>query len=103
MNRLITIYWRDIPSHVLARRGRKTVLKRHLDSRFERAIDRAARRAGSGSSKQYFEDWRRESQDCETDLEEAVAEEVARLEALFPPRELERVIRASGVLLREDR
>lgn len=79
------------------------MLKRHLDSRFERAIDRAARRAGSGSSKQYFEDWRRESQDCETDLEEAVAEEVARLEALFPPRELERVVRASGVLEHEDR
>ena len=103
MNRLITIYWRDIPSHVLARQGRKTVLKRHLDSRFGRAIDRAARRAGGGSSKQYFEDWRRESQDCDTDLEDAVTQEVARLEALFPPLELERVIRASGVLPHEDR
>ena len=58
---------------------------------------------GAGSSKQYFEDWRRESHDCDTDLEDAVTQEVARLEALFPPLELERVIRASGVLPHEDR
>ncbi|MEE3327918.1 MAG: virulence factor [Myxococcota bacterium] len=103
MNRLITIYWRDIPSHVLGRRGRKTVFKQALDSRFEQAIERAARRAGSGSSKQYFEDWRRESQSCEGDLEEAAAVELARLDAMFPPEQLERVVRASGVLPPEDR
>ena len=103
MNRLITIYWRDIPSHVLGRKGRKTVLKQGLDARFQQAIDRAARRAGGGSSKQYFEDWRRISQDVDGDLEEAVAAERDRLEAMFPPEQLERVIRASGVLPPEDR
>ena len=102
MNRLIIIYWRDIPSHILGRRGRKTVFKQSLHARFGQAIDRAARRAGSGSSKQYFEDWRRESQECEGDLEAAAAAESARLEALFPPERLERVIRASGVLPPED-
>ena len=103
MEKLITIYWRDIPSQVLGRRGRKTVLKRHLDRRFERAIDRAARRAGGGSSKEYLEDWRRVSQPCETELEQAVVEQVARLESEFPPDVLERVIRASGVVRDEDR
>ena len=103
MERLITIYWRDIPSQVVGRRGRKTVLKRQLDPRFERAIDRAARRAGGGSSKEYLEDWRRESQPCEVELEQAVAEQVARLEEEFPPEILEHVIRARGVVRGEDR
>lgn len=98
MERLITIYWRDIPSRVIGRRGRKTVFKRALDPRFERAIERAARRAGGGSSKKYLEDWRRVSQPCEVELEQAVANEVARLEQAFPPDVLERVIRASGVV-----
>lgn len=94
---MITIYWRDIPAQVIGRRGRKTVFKRQLDSRFERAIDRAAMRAGRGSSKKYLEDWRRESQACESDLEQAVDEKVKRLEAEFPMLVLERVIRAGGV------
>ena len=97
MERLITIYWRDIPSRVVGRRGRKSVLKRSLDARFEKAIERAARRAGGGQSHEYLEDWRRESRPCPSDLEKAVAEEVARLEAEFPPQRLERVIRAAGV------
>ena len=98
MERLITIYWRDIPSRVVGRRGRKSVVKQSLDPRFEKAIERAARRAGGGSSQKYMEDWRRESRPCSADLERAVAEEVARLEADFPPEFLERVIRAAGVV-----
>lgn len=97
MERLITIYWRDIPSRVVGRRGRKSLVKRTLHPRFTTAIDRAARRAGGGSSTQYFEDWRRESQPCGSDLEKAVAEEIVRLESQFPPDILERVIRASGI------
>ena len=98
MERLITIYWRDIPAQVIGRRGRKSAVKRALDPRFERAIDRSAMRAGRGSSDKYLEDWRRESRPCGPDLEEAVDEEVARLESLFPPDVLKGVIRAGGVL-----
>lgn len=101
MDRLITIYWRDIPAQVIGRRGRKSAVKRALDPRFERAIDRSAMRAGRGSSDKYLEDWRRESQPCGPDLERAVEEEVTRLEGLFPPEVLKRVIRAGGVLERE--
>ena len=43
MERLITIYWRDIPSRVVGRRGRKSVVKQSLDPRFEKAIERAAK------------------------------------------------------------
>ena len=102
MDRLITIYWRDIPSRVVGRRGRKSLFKQSLDSRFERAIERAARRAGGGSSKQYLEDWRRESRPCGSELEREVADEVARLEAQFPPDTLEKVVRAAGTLPRQE-
>ena len=96
MERLITIYWRDIPAQVIGRRGRKSAVKKPLDPRFQHAIDRAAMRAGRASSKAYLEDWRRESQPCGPDLEQEVADEVARLETRFPPEVLTRVIRAKG-------
>ena len=102
MERVITIYWRDIPSRVIGRRGRKSLFKQTLDSRFDRAIERASRRAGGGSSKKYLEDWRRESQPCTSDLELAVAERVSRLEGQFPPDFLERVVRAAGIVPKEE-
>ena len=101
MERLITIYWRDIPAQVIGRRGRKSAVKQTLDPRFELAIDRAAMRAGNGSSDKYLADWRRVSQPCGPNLEQEVTAEVARLESLFPPDVLTRVIRASGLLERE--
>ena len=97
MERLITVYWRDIPSRVVGRRGHRSVLKRTLDPRFDQAIERAALRAGSGSSRKYLEDWRRESRPCARDLDREVAAEVARLEAEFPPAILEQIVRAAGI------
>ena len=49
MAKLICIYWRDIPAQVVGREGRTNV-KKVLASRFAEAIDRAAMRAGRGSS-----------------------------------------------------
>ena len=46
MERVITIYWRDIPSRVIGRRGRKSLFKQTLDSRFDRAIERASHNPG---------------------------------------------------------
>jgi len=80
---------------VIGQKGRKR-FKQELDKRFAVAIDRAAMRAGRGSSKAYLEDWRRESQPCNVDLEQAVAEEVERLESLFPQDLLETVVKAGG-------
>jgi hypothetical protein len=94
---LITIYWRDIPAQVLGRKGRRTVHKVVLHPRFQKAIDRAAMRAGRGSSDQYLADWQRVTAPCEGQLEKAVANEVARLEALFDERSLDRLARASGL------
>ncbi len=59
MNKLITVYWRDIPAQVIGRKGRKSVCKKLLDPRFQHAIDRAAMRARKTSENAYLEDWRR--------------------------------------------
>ena len=95
MAKLICIYWRDIPAQVIGRAGRGKV-KRELDPRFQAAIDRAAMRAGRGSSEAYLADWRRESEEVRGDLEALVAQRVAELESRFPPEELERVVKAGG-------
>jgi hypothetical protein len=100
--KLITVYWRDIPAQVIGRKGRVSAFKKVLDPRFQRAIDRAAMRAGRGSGDKYLEDWRRESQSCEGDLEQAVNERVARLEADFSAEALDRIARAGGVARPEE-
>jgi hypothetical protein len=100
MSKLTVIYWRDIPAQVIGQRGRKRH-KQVLPERFAVAIDRAAMRAGKGSSNAYLEEWRRESRPCEGDVEKAMNEEVARLDALFPDDLLEATVKAGGLLNRE--
>ena len=96
MPKLTTIYWRDIPAQVIGQQGRKRH-KQELSKRFAVAIDRAAMRAGRGSSQAYLDDWRRESRRCEGELKLVVSEEVARLETQFPDGRLEAVVKAGGV------
>ena len=79
MAKLICIYWRDIPAQVLGRAGRTNSFKKELAPRFAKAIDRAAMRAGRGSSDAYLEDWRRVAEELSGDLEAAVAELEAAL------------------------
>ncbi len=75
MGKLTIIYWRDIPAQVVGQQGR-TRCKKLLADRFAVAIDRAAMRAGKGSSHAYLEEWRRESRPFEGDPESAVDAEV---------------------------
>jgi hypothetical protein len=96
MAKLISIYWRDIPAQVVGREGRKNV-KQQLAPRFAKAIDRAAMRAGRGSSDAYLADWRRETEIVDGDIEVLVAERVALLESRFGDEYLESVVKAGGV------
>jgi hypothetical protein len=98
MAKLICIYWRDIPAQVVGRAGRKNGFKKELDPRFAKAIDRAAMRAGRGSSDAYLEDWRREAEDVSGDLEAAVNERVVLLESQFNDVFLESVVKAGGLI-----
>ena len=97
MAKLITVYWRDIPAQVIVRRGRATSAKVKLSQRFQEAIDRAAMRAGRGSSDRYLEDWRRVSAECGDDLDAAADAEAKRLESAYSDEDLERIVKAGGV------
>ena len=96
MAKLICIYWRDIPAQVVGRAGRKNGFKKELEPRFAKAIDRAAMRAGRGSSDAYLEDWRRVAEDADGDLEALVNERVLELEKQFDDSYLEAVVKAGG-------
>jgi hypothetical protein len=94
---LIVISWRDIPAQVIVKRGREAA-KVPLSHRFQEAVDRAAMRAGKGSSDAYLADWARSPpRPCGDDLQAEAAAEAARLEAKFTDEDLERLIRAKGV------
>jgi hypothetical protein len=58
MANLIITYWRDIPSAVSVKAGRKEE-KRMLADRFQEAIDMAAMRGGASDTDAYLADWRR--------------------------------------------
>ena len=97
MASLIIISWRDIPAQVIVKRGRETA-KVQLSHRFQEAVDRAAMRAGKGSSDAYLADWARSTpRPCGEDLQAEANAEAARLEARFNDEDLERLIRAKGV------
>jgi len=97
MAKLISIYWRDIPAQVVGREGRNKV-KQVLAPRFAEAIDRAAMRAGRGSSDAYLADWRRESEEVSGNLEQQVQERVDLLENQFNDELLEAVVKAGGLI-----
>ena len=97
MGQLIIISWRDIPAQVLAKRGRETA-KVQLSQRFQEAIDRAAMRAGKGSSDAYLADWKRSPPAaCADDLQAVASATAAELEARYSDADLDRIIRAKGL------
>lgn len=97
MAKLITVYWRDIPAQVIGKAGRRT-FKKQLSDRFQQAIDRAAMRAGRGSSDAYLSEWRRESREvASNELESEVERAVREFEAGLSDEDLSRLIRSKGV------
>ena len=96
MGKMITIYWRDIPSAVIYKRGREKY-KKQLNPKFETAIDRAAMRAGKGSSEAYLSEWRRETVAMQGDPQELVDNLVDELENQFTDEVLEKTIKAKGI------
>jgi hypothetical protein len=96
MPQITIVYWRDIPAQVIAKAGRSTA-KRVLNERFEKAIDRAAMRAGLRDADSYLAEWRRADPiECGADLEAEAAAMAARLEAEFPEERLNQFVMAGG-------
>lgn len=95
MAKLITVSWRDIPAQVIAKAQRESV-KVKLSERFSEAIDRAAMRAGKGSSDAYLEDWRRTSIACGADLRAEAEAAAANYEQTYDDARLLALIRNKG-------
>jgi hypothetical protein len=97
MAQLIIISWRDIPAQVLVKRGRE-VAKVQLSHRFQEAVDRAAMRAGKGSSDAYLADWQRSPpRTCGDELQAVADAEAAAIEARYSDADLDRIIRNKGI------
>jgi hypothetical protein len=96
MASLTILYWRDIPSQVIAKAGRAAA-KRQLSERFVRAIDAAAMAAGATETDAYLADWRRgDPAPCGDDLEAEASAAAARLEADYDDDRLARLARQGG-------
>lgn len=96
MAKLIIVYWRDIPAQVIGKAGRRTV-KKQLSDRFQEAIDRAALRAGRGSSDLYLSEWRRESREVAgADLQAEVDRAAGEFESTMTDADLLRLVRSKG-------
>lgn len=97
MASLIVISWRDVPAQVIVKKGRE-VAKVQLSMRFQEAVDRAAMRAGRGSSDAYLEDWQRSPpKTVGDDLQAEAQAAAAEIEARYSDDDLERLIRAKGI------
>jgi hypothetical protein len=97
MARLVVVYWRDIPSQVIASAGRRNLAKVMLSDRFQQAIDAAAMKGGASDTDAYLEDWRKSDPvECGDDLQGAAEAEAERIEAVYDKDRLRVLISAGG-------
>ena len=96
MLELIMVAWRDIPAHILVKDGRKTI-RRPLSARFEKAIDRAAMRAGLTDSDAYLGEWRRVVLSIHPGEPEALADQTqADIEVRYDAERLAALVQNGG-------
>ena len=84
---LVIIYWRDIPAQVNAQEGRERQ-QVVLGNKFQRAIDRAKRKARIYTAAEEVAQWRRESRSIEGDLAEAAQAAADALDSEYPHERL---------------
>ena len=91
---VVTIYWRDIPAQVNGQNGRE----RHqvlLSAKFQRAVDRAKRKAGIYTADEDIAQWHRTSAACDDHVLAAEAQ-AAALEAEYSKEYLGKLAYAGG-------
>ena len=94
-NSVVVIMWRDIPAQVNAQSGRD----RHqvmLSAKFQRAVDRAKRKAGIYTAEEDVAQWRRISLPLSGTLEESAQREAQRIEGEFSRERLGMLAFAGG-------
>lgn len=93
---VVTIYWRDIPAQVNGQSGRE----RHqvlLSARFQRAVDRAKRKARIVTAEDDVAQWNRRSRPCDDHVADAEAA-AAELESAYTHEYLGRLAFAGGYI-----
>ncbi|MCO4838364.1 MAG: virulence factor [Oceanospirillaceae bacterium] len=96
MAKLTIVMWRDIPAQVIVKQGR-TSAKRPLEERFEKAIDKAAMRAGLYGSDGYLQEWRRDTSACGDDLEAVLETTIKQIENDYTDERLAVLVAAGGI------
>lgn len=79
---VIVISWRNIPAQVNAQKGRERQ-QVILPAKFQRAIDRAKRKAHIYTAQEDIAQWNRVSRPCTDDLVAEAGAEAARIEAEY--------------------
>lgn len=91
-------YWRDIPSMVTAREGRRNTAKMELPARFQVAIDEAAMRLKLTGTDAYIEEWRRDAwHERHGSPDEVARAVVAECEAEFSPARIREILDGYGL------
>lgn len=96
MAKLTIVMWRDIPAQVIVKQGRKSA-KRPLEERFEKAVDKAAMRAGLYGSDGYLSEWRRDTTACGDDIEAILETTVNQIQTDYTEERLAVLIAAGGI------
>ena len=95
-NEVVVIMWRDIPAQVNGQAGRQ----RHqvpLDPKFQRAIDRAKRKAHIVTAQDDVAQWRRVSTPCDGDPATAAQQRAVELDAEYSEQRLGKIAFNGGV------
>ena len=97
MAQKIIVYWKDIPTQIIIKTGRKTA-KRELPEHFIQAVDQCAMKLGAKDSEAYLDEWRRGSptpvsDDLESEAELALDDVLAA----YPKSRLMELIASGGV------
>ena len=98
--KLVTIWWRDIPTQVNAQEGR-TRYQAVLPRRFQRAVDEAAMAAGLTQATDYVSEWRRDAVPLPIGLDSAALQAAAdtaaaRFDGKYSKERLTAIARNSG-------
>lgn len=96
-NEVVVILWRDIPAQVNGQRGRerRQIL---LSDKFQRAVDRAKRRAKIYTAHDDISQWQRITTTVEGDAFDAAEARAAELEAEYAKEYLGRLAYAGGFI-----
>ena len=96
MAKLVILYWRDIPSQIVVKKGQETA-KRILSNRFQEAIDIAAMRSQSHNSNDYLADWHRgQPEECGDDINAEADAKLSRVEFDYNEHRLTSMIKSDG-------